>query len=123
MNIGLWILQAVLAALFLGHGWLYVAPPATMVETMNAQIPPGLRMFIGVAELLAAAGLILPGITRIRPSLTALAAAGLMVVTASATGFHAFRGEMGTAATTAILCVLVTTVAYARWKVKPLAAR
>jgi len=75
ISIALWVLQVLLAAAFLAHGWLMVAPPADMVAMINAQLGEGLRIFIGVAELLAVAGLILPGVTRILPSLTALAAA------------------------------------------------
>ena len=87
MNIALWILQVLLAIYFLWHGWLFVAPPAEMTETMNSFIDPGFRIFIGVAELLAAAGLISPGLTRVLPWLTSLAVAGLMIVTASARSF------------------------------------
>lgn len=123
MTIALWILQVLLAALFLWHGWLMVAPPAELVELMNAQLGSGFRMFIGVAELLAAAGLILPGITRILPWLTALAAAGLMIVMASATVLHVVRGEISSAIVTAVLFGLVTFVAYMRWKVKPISPR
>jgi len=90
---------------------------------MNAQIAPGFRMFIGVAELLAAVGLVLPGVTHILPWLTALAAAGLMIVMGSATILHVFRGEIGNAISAAVLFVLVTVVAYMRWKVKPISPR
>ncbi len=50
MNITLWILQTMLAVAFLLHGWLYLSPPAAMVEQMDAVIPPAFRVFIGVAE-------------------------------------------------------------------------
>jgi len=90
---------------------------------MNAQLGVGFRLFIGVAELLAAAGLILPGVTRILPWLTALAAAGLMIVMGSATVLHVYRGESGSAISAAVLLVLVTIVAYTRWKVQPIAGR
>jgi DoxX-like protein len=123
INIALWILQGLLAAVFLAHGWLMVAPPADMVAMINAQLGSGLRIFIGIAELLAAAGLILPGVTRILPGLTALAAAGLMLVMGSAMILHVSRGEGASAITTAVLLVLVTTVAYTRWQVVPLARR
>ena len=123
MNIALWILQVVLAGVFLTHGGFMVAPPAEMVEMINAQLGPGFRLFIGVAEVLAAVGLILPGLTRILPWLTALAAAGLMIVMGSATVLHLVRGEGGSALTTAVLFVLVTVVTYMRWKVKPIAPR
>lgn len=123
MNIALWILQVLLAALFLWHGWLFVAPPAELVEVINADIGPRFRIFIGVAELLAAVGLILPGVSRILPWLTALAATGLMIVMGSATVFHLFRGEISNTISAAVLFALVTFVAVMRWKVKPISAR
>jgi putative oxidoreductase len=123
LNIALWALQVLLAAAYLAHGWLMVSPPAELLAIMNEQLGEGFRLFIGVAELLAAAGLILPGVTRILPKLTALAAAGLMIVMSSATVLHVFRGENGSAVSAAVLFVLVTFLAYARWKVQPIAAR
>lgn len=123
MRIVLWILQVLLAAMYVWHGWLYVAPPAEMVEMINAMIAPGLRTFIGVAELLAAVGLILPAATRILPWLTPLAAAGLMIVMASATVFHLSRGETANAIAAVVLFVLVSFVAYMRWKVYPITPR
>jgi hypothetical protein len=65
----------------------------------------------------------LPGITQILPTLTALAAAGLMIVMSSATVLHLVRGESGSAVAAAVLFVLVTIVAYTRWKVQPIAGR
>jgi uncharacterized membrane protein YphA (DoxX/SURF4 family) len=123
MNIVLWILQVLLAAAFAAHGWLMLAPPAELATLMDEQMGREFRIFIGVAELLAAVGLILPGITRILPWLTALAAAGLMIVVASATVLHLARGETSSAITTAILFVLTTFVAYMRWRVIPFAPR
>ncbi len=123
MNIALWILQVLLAVLYVWHGALFLAPPAELVEIMNAQFAPWFRIFLGVAEWLAAVGLILPGVTRILPRLIALAAAGLMIVMVSATVVHLSRGEIGSAITTAILFGLVTFVAYMRWKVKPISPR
>jgi putative oxidoreductase len=123
MNIVLWIVQALLAAMFLWHGWLFLFPPAELVDIMNAQFALWFRMFLGVAEWLGAAGLILPGITRILPWLTSLAAVGLMIVVGSASVLHLSRGEIGSAVTTAVLFVLCTFVAYMRWKVKPIASR
>lgn len=123
LNVALWLLQALLAALFFWHGQFMAFPPAEMVEMINTNIGEGLRVFIGVAEMLAAAGLLLPGITRILPSLTALAAAGLMIVMSSATVLHLVRGETESAISTAVIFVLVTLVAALRWKVVPLAAR
>ena len=68
---------------------------------MNATMSTSFRMFIGVAEVLAAIGLTLPGMTRILPWLVSWAAAGIMIVMISATVFHVMRGEISGAITTA----------------------
>lgn len=94
-----------------------------MIDMINATMGSGFRVFLGVAEVLAAIGLLAPGATRILPWLTVWAAAGLMVVMASATVFHLFRGEFSSAISTTILLVLVTLVTYVRGKVMPIAAR
>jgi hypothetical protein len=90
---------------------------------MNASIGLGGRLFIGVAEVLAAVGLTLPGVTRILPWLVPSAAAGVMIVMISATVFHIARGEAAGALTTAVLLALATFVAYMRWKVLPIRPR
>lgn len=123
MNKLLWTLQVLLAAVFLAHGLMLVAPPAEMVEMMNAQLGVGFRIFLGVAEVLAAIGLIAPGVTRILPWLTQLAAAGVMVVMVSATVLHLVRAEYSGALTTTILLAMATFVAYQRWKIRPIAPR
>ena len=123
LNIALWILQFLMAALFFWHGQFSVFPPADMMAMINENIGEGLRVFIGVAEILAAIGLILPGLTRILPWLTALAAAGLMIVMSSATVFHVSRGETASGISAAVIFLLVSVIAYTRWKVAPIAAR
>jgi len=60
-------LQVAVALAFLAHGWLFLLPPVGMVELMNSVIPPALRIFIGVAEVLAAVGVVVPGVARIHP--------------------------------------------------------
>ena len=122
-NIFLWVLQLLLAAAYLAHGWLLLSPPADLVEQIKASIPTALRVFVGVAEVLAAAGLVLPGLTRIAPWLTPLAAAGLIPIMIGATVLHLLRGEFASAAITAVLLVLVSFVAYMRWKVAPIRPR
>jgi uncharacterized membrane protein YphA (DoxX/SURF4 family) len=123
MNITLWILQVALAVAFFLHGWLFLRPPADMVELMNSTIAPAFRIFLGVAEVLAAVGLTLPGITRVMPWLIPCAAAGLMIVMTGATVLHVTRGEIGSAITTAILFVVAAFVTYMRWKVRPILPR
>lgn len=123
MNIVLWILQVLLAAVFLAHGVMFLAPSPEMAEMMNQQLNPTFRLFLGVAEVLAGIGLILPGVTRILPWLVPMAAAGLMIVMGSAAVLHLVRGETSSVITSTILFALVTFVAYMRWKVKPIAPR
>jgi hypothetical protein len=123
MNIFLWVLQVLLAAAFLAHGWLFLSPPAHLVEVMNASFTPAARIFLGVAEVMAAIGLTLPGITRILPWLISCAAAGIIIIMIGATIFHVMRGEVASAMTTAVLLVVATIVAYMRWKVKPIMPR
>ena len=95
MNITLWILQVLLAVVFFAHGWLFLTPPPEIAEQMNASLPRWFQLFLGIAEVLAAVGLTLPGLTRIGPWLVAWAAGGVVIVSASATVFHLMRGEIG----------------------------
>jgi uncharacterized membrane protein YphA (DoxX/SURF4 family) len=121
MNVVLWIVQMLLALAFLAHGWLFLTPPPEIAAQMNATLPRWFQLFMGVAEVAAAVGLTLPGLTRILPWLVTWAAAGIMIVMISATAFHLMRGELSSAATTLVLLVLATFVAYTRHRVVPIA--
>ena len=123
MNMVLWVLQALLALAFFAHGCLLLFPPASIVAQMNASLPRWFQLFIGVAEIMAAVGLTLPGLTRIQPWLVSAAAAGLMIVMISATVFHLARGEVTSAITTVVLLAMATVVAYMRWRVAPIQSR
>jgi hypothetical protein len=123
MNVVLWILQVLLALAFLAHGWMFLAPPPEIAVQMNANLPRWFQLFMGVAEVAAAVGLTLPGLTRILPWLVTWAAVGVMIVTVSATVFHVMRGELSSAATTFVLLALATFVACMRHRAVPLRAR
>src|SRR5262249_61719402 len=123
MRILLWVLQALLALAFFAHGAMFLFPPPSVVEQMNAALSRGPQVFIGVAEVLAAVGLTLPGITRIQPWLVPAAAAGLMIVVFSATIFHVARSEMSSAITTAGPLGLWTFVGHMRLEVVTNAAQ
>ena len=79
LNRGLWIVQVLLALLFLFAGGMKLVLP---IEEMTKEIamPGWFLRFIGVAEVLGGLGLVLPGLTGIRPGLTPLAAAGLVII-------------------------------------------
>lgn len=123
MNITLWILQVLLAAAFAAHGWMLVSPPPELLAIMNEQLGVAFRLFLGVAEIAGAIGLLLPATTRKMPWLTPVAAGCLAFVVASATVLHLFRGETSAAVTTAVLFLLAAFVAYARWRVRPIAPK
>jgi len=123
MNIALWVVQVLLAVAFFAHGWLFLSPPPQMAQQMNASMPRWFQLFLGVAEVLAAVGLTLPGLTRILPWLVVWAAGGIMIVTASATAFHLMRGELSSAAITLLLLAMATFVAYMRHRVLPIGVR
>jgi putative oxidoreductase len=123
VNILLWVLQVLLALGFFAHGGLLLFPPAAIADQMNAAFPREFWLFLGVAEILAAVGLTLPGLTRIQPWLVSSAAAGIMFVMICATVYHVTRGEVSSAVTTAVLLVMATFVAYMRWRVVPIQPR
>ncbi len=123
MNISLWILQVLLALAFLAHGLMFLFPPESIVEQMNASLPRWFQLFLGVAEVLAAIGLTLPGVTGIKPWLVPLAAAGIMCVLGSATVYHLVRAEISSAIITLVMLVMATVVAYYRWRVLPIRSR
>jgi hypothetical protein len=121
MNIVLWIIQVLLALLFLFAGGVKLVLP---IEEMTKQMAmPGLFLrFLGVVEVLGALGLILPGLLRIKPGLTPLAAAGLVIVMIGATVLSLKMG-VSAALIPLVTGVLAAFVAYARWRIAPLPAR
>ena len=75
---------------------------------MDTLLPRWFQVFLGVAEISAAVGLTLPGLTRILPGLVPVAAGGVMVVMVSATTLHLWRGEFSSAAMTVALLLIAT---------------
>jgi hypothetical protein len=91
MKYGLWIIQFLLAALFIFAGGVKLVLP---IEEMTQQLPmPGWFLrFIGVCEILGAFGLVLPGIFRVGLYLTPLAACGLIIIMIGAVVVSVFTG-------------------------------
>jgi uncharacterized membrane protein YphA (DoxX/SURF4 family) len=117
----LWIVQGVLALLFLFAGGMKLILPIEALVATPGPIPlPGSFLrFIGVAEVLGAIGLILPGLLRIRPGLTPLSAAGLAIIMIGATAITAPDGGVAAALVPLIVGMLSGWVAYARWQPAP----
>src|SRR5437016_5304609 len=91
------------------------------VEEMTKQMamPGWFLHFIGVAELLGGFGLVLPGLFRIAPGLTPLAAAGLVIIMIGATVIGVMIGPIPMALLPLVVGVLAAFVAYGRWRVAP----
>ena len=119
MTYALWIVQGLLAALFLFGGAAKLAMP---IEELTAQVPlPGTFIqFISVAELLGAVGLVLPGLLRIRPGLTPLAAAGLAIIMAGATILTLVTMGAEMALFPLATGLFTLFVAYGRWRLAPI---
>ena len=124
MNIVLWIIQLRLALLFIFAGTMKFVMP---VAEMNRQAPlvlPGLFLhFIGLCEILGGLGLVLPGLLRIKPRLTPLAAVGLAIITVGATVITLTGGMMGAALYPLVVCLLCLFVAYGRGRLAPIRSK
>jgi len=118
MNIALWIIQALLALLFLFAGGMKLILP---IEEMTQQIAmPGLFLrFIGVCEVLGGLGLVLPWLLGVRPGLTPLAAAGLVIIMIGATATTIITGQVATSILPLVVGILCLFVAYGRWRLAP----
>jgi hypothetical protein len=118
MNIALWILQVLLALLFLLAGGMKLIIPPDVLAKMgspNQVLLPGLLVrFIGVCEVLGALGLILPGLLRIRRGLTPLAAAGLLIIMIGAVVLTVIGDGVVFAVGPFVIALLLVLVAYGR---------
>jgi DoxX-like protein len=119
MNVTLWIVQGVLAAVFLFAGGMKLVLPLEALKG-PVEVPGPFLRFIGVAEVLGAVGLVLPSLLRIRPGLTPLAAAGLVIIMIGATVLTLATGEIAAALISLVVGLLAAFVAYGRSRLAPL---
>jgi uncharacterized membrane protein YphA (DoxX/SURF4 family) len=127
MTYALWIVQVLLALLFLFAGGTKLVIPPDVLASMGSpnQIPlPGWFVrFIGVAEVLGALGLILPALLRIKPWLTPLAAAGLVVIMVGATVLTVAADGFAAGVVPLVVGLLSAFIAYGRLRLAPHPAR
>jgi len=120
MTYALWIIQGLLAAIFLFAGGTKLVLPLDVLMSMGSpnqiQLPGWFVRFIGVVEVLGALGLILPGLLRIRPGLTPLAAAGLVIIMIGATVLTLVADGVAPALIPLVVGLLSAFVAYGRWR-------
>ena len=121
MNIVLWIIQVLLALLFLFGGVFKLVMPMEEVAKQIGLSVLFLR-FIGFCELLGGLGLVLPSLLRIRPALTSVAAAGLVIITIGATVLS-LKGGIAMALLPFVTALLCAFVAYGRWQLAPVRGR
>ena len=117
LSVVLWILQILLAALFLFSGVMkFVMPLAEM--TKQSHLPGPFLYFIGIAEIVGGIGLVVPAITRMQPLLTPLAAVGLVIIMIGATILSLPMGLF--AAFPLVIGLLTAFVGYGRFRLRPI---
>ena len=122
MNYALWIVQMLLALLFLFAGGMKLVMPIDQMQG-PVTLPGWFIRFIGVCEVLGAVGLILPSLLRISPWLTPLAAVGLVLVMIGAICVTLAGGMVGAALFSLLVGLLAAFVAYGRWRLVPIPPR
>jgi uncharacterized membrane protein YphA (DoxX/SURF4 family) len=120
VNTTLWVAQGLLAALFLFSGLMKSTQSEEKLvasgQTGVAGLPRPLIRFIGVSEILGAAGLVLPLLSNVMPILTPLAAIGLGLIMILAALVHYRREEKRTASQNLFILLVCLFVAYGRWR-------
>jgi hypothetical protein len=118
MNIFIWLVQILLAFVFVMAGATKLARPVTELAEQWPWVEdftePTVK-FIGAAETLGAIGLILPAATGIAPVLVPIAAAGLATLMVLAAVVHWRRGETPNVAVNVILLLPAAFVAWQRF--------
>ena len=115
LNIVLWSVQGFLALFFLAAGAPKILGRGIEKWTGFSDLPRAQVVFIGFAEVLGAAGLVLPMATGVLPWLTPLAAVGLATIVLMATGFHVRADERLNAVETGLWAGIAAAVAIGRW--------
>jgi len=111
----LWVIQGLLSAVFLFAGGMKWVLPAEALKG-SLPLPVGFFRFIGLAEVLGALGLILPGLLRVWPRLTPLAAWGLVTIMIGATLVTIVGGALAPALIPLVVGLLAVVVALGRWE-------
>jgi hypothetical protein len=118
MNIMLWILQVLVAFLFLMTGSAKAFRPLDdLAQRWDwiAKAPPQFVRLLGFCEMAGAVGLILPAVTSVLPQCIVAAAIGLAMVAASATLFHLSRREFPPSIFTTVILLATVVIVVGRW--------
>lgn len=122
MNVALWMLQALTALAFGGHGFLMLSGSRRMAERVPwiGSLPAPVVRLLGLLEILGAIGVVVPAATGVLPSLTVAAAGGLVAMMLLAVLFHVVRREWPNIGLNVVLGALAFAVAYGRLVIEPL---
>lgn len=126
LRFGLWTAQLLMALLYAYSGVVKFSTPIPQLSQMmpwTGDVPETFVRAIGVIDVAAALGLVLPALTRILPGLTPLAAAGSTLLQVLAFGFHTSRGEYGVLGLNVILLAMSVFVLWGRTKKAPILPR
>jgi putative oxidoreductase len=118
----LWVLQSILALILAPAALVRAARYEFAKQRMAwvGAVPRPLLVFISVAEVLGAVGLVIPGLIHVAPDLTVAAASGLAVIQVFAFFFHLRRHEPRNAAANLVLMSLLVALALGRSLFAPL---
>jgi putative oxidoreductase len=118
----LWILQFVFGIYFIAFGIMHFVVPEGLPDFVSwmYEMSPTQHAIAGVAEIAGGLGLILPGLTGIRPQLTVWAALGLIVLMVAAAIWHVGRQEWMNIATNLLNIAALGFIAYGRTRLAPL---
>lgn len=126
ITISLWIVQSLLGAMFIMTGAMKLSQPIAELSAMlpwTKDIPEMFVRLIGSFEILGGIGLIFPGMFRIKPILTPVAAVGIVLVQVSAVVFHISRGEMSILGMNFFVIVVALFIAWGRLSRAPIPAK
>ena len=118
-NRALWVLQGLLALLFLFSGGVKLVMPAAQLASQAPMLSAAFLRFVGVCEVLGGLGLILPGLLRIQPRLTPLASSCLVVIMIGAVVVTVMINGAAMAVFPAVVGLLLVWVAYGRFRMTP----
>jgi len=121
-NSMLWVLQTLLALIFLAAGSAKLVQPIESIVVPVA-LPGFFLRFLGAAEVCGAIGLIAPGMLRIEPRLIVAAAAGLALIMFGATISTIVGLGLAPASIPLGIGTLAALVGYGRWRLAPIPSR
>lgn len=113
----LWILQLLMATTLLWAAGMKLMQSPEHLSAMwpwTGEVPAWLVKLTGLADLLIALGLVLPGLLGVRPNLTALSAGSLVLLMTAASAFHILRGEASQIGFNIMLAILAGIVLWGR---------